>query len=552
MADTAEQIPILIKLKQNIWQMDVYRRSTIQNVKNQIAKQLGITASHRLIFAGIILDNTKCVKDYNSIVPKSLVHIYIDPPKPVDPPTNTHYLKWTHLEFVDWIISMDDGAYAQYEHRLRLLFAEENVNGSVLYLISKSDLKEWGIHDFADRSKIYNRLQKLVNQQQENRVSDTGEKQKDEKKLNRKRKRDDGDVDNGKPCKRRRLDSHRSKSSRRGTPSECQPNQIEMEVKKQLDELHKIQSVGQDGLPVDEERNHDDDGDEDEPEPNPFAMIKNQTHLDAASGKNLLRQRSEVSSDESDQQRNTYATLNSHRSKTPHASLEEDDRRRRAEDDRRRREEADRRRRAEDDRRRREEDDRRRRAEDDRRRREEDDRRRRAEDDRRRREEADRRRRAEDDRRRREEADRRRRAEDDRRRREEDDRRRRAAQSAPIINAGGNNIINVGGVVNANNANNNGGVNAGANANIKHHCSNTYYADILCCGRSMACRNLNYGTLRLYIRTDIIVSHCMGEENIAHSIGCKCGYNITCPANCGQQVYKDSAVRLRAHIYERH
>eukprot|EP01083_Nonionella_stella_P010343 29467_1 len=458
MADTAEQIPILIKLKQNIWQMDVYRRSTIQNVKNQIAKQLGITASHRLIFAGIILDNTKCVKDYNSIVPKSLVHIYIDPPKPVDPPTNTHYLKWTHLEFVDWIISMDDGAYAQYEHRLRLLFAEENVNGSVLYLISKSDLKEWGIHDFADRSKIYNRLQKLVNQQQENRVSDTGEKQKDEKKLNRKRKRDDGDVDNGKPCKRRRLDSHRSKSSRRGTPSECQPNQIEMEVKKQLDELHKIQSVGQDGLPVDEERNHDDDGDEDEPEPNPFAMIKNQTHLDAASGKNLLRQRSEVSSDESDQQRNTYATLNSHRSKTPHASLEE----------------------------------------------------------------------------------------------EEDDRRRRAAQSAPIINAGGNNIINVGGVVNANNANNNGGVNAGANANIKHHCSNTYYADILCCGRSMACRNLNYGTLRLYIRTDIIVSHCMGEENIAHSIGCKCGYNITCPANCGQQVYKDSAVRLRAHIYERH
>eukprot|EP01083_Nonionella_stella_P054256 143288_1 len=77
----------------------------------------------------------------------------------------SNYVEWTHSELVHWIISIDDGAYAQYEHGLRLLFAKENVNGAVISLISKSDLKDWGIHDFAHRSKIYKQIQKLINQQ---------------------------------------------------------------------------------------------------------------------------------------------------------------------------------------------------------------------------------------------------------------------------------------------------------------------------------------------------------------------------------------------------
>eukprot|EP01083_Nonionella_stella_P030686 84092_1 len=87
---------------------------------------------------------------------------------------------------------------------------------------------------------------------------------------------------------------HRRQDSnlfRCGTPSEWEPNQIvslEIEMKKQLEELHKIQSVGQDGVPMDDENAHEED--EDEPEPNPYAMSN---ALEAMSSKNLLRQKSD-------------------------------------------------------------------------------------------------------------------------------------------------------------------------------------------------------------------------------------------------------------------
>eukprot|EP01083_Nonionella_stella_P240322 840208_1 len=75
-----------------------------------------------------------------------------------------HYLQWSDSEVVDWIISIEDGKYAVYEENLRLLFASENVNGSVLSQISKQDLKDWGIKNFALRSSLHNQIQKLIAQ----------------------------------------------------------------------------------------------------------------------------------------------------------------------------------------------------------------------------------------------------------------------------------------------------------------------------------------------------------------------------------------------------
>eukprot|EP01083_Nonionella_stella_P254368 874145_1 len=76
-----------------------------------------------------------------------------------------NYLEWTPSQVVDWIISIQNGEYVQYEHDLRLLFAKESVNGAVLSEISKPDLKDWGIHNFSRRSNLYKQIQKLVNQQ---------------------------------------------------------------------------------------------------------------------------------------------------------------------------------------------------------------------------------------------------------------------------------------------------------------------------------------------------------------------------------------------------
>eukprot|EP01083_Nonionella_stella_P106808 308573_1 len=75
-----------------------------------------------------------------------------------------NYLEWTDLEVVDWITSIHDGVYVQYEENLRLLFAKESVSGAVLSEISKPDLKDWGIHNFSDRSNLYKQIQKLVKQ----------------------------------------------------------------------------------------------------------------------------------------------------------------------------------------------------------------------------------------------------------------------------------------------------------------------------------------------------------------------------------------------------
>eukprot|EP01083_Nonionella_stella_P191256 708055_1 len=75
----------------------------------------------------------------------------------------TTYLQWSDSEVVDWIVSIDGGQYAMYEEQLRLVFASEGVNGLALSEISKSDLKDWGIKSFMDRSNLYKQIQQLIN-----------------------------------------------------------------------------------------------------------------------------------------------------------------------------------------------------------------------------------------------------------------------------------------------------------------------------------------------------------------------------------------------------
>eukprot|EP01083_Nonionella_stella_P180727 645205_1 len=76
----------------------------------------------------------------------------------------SNYLEWTDVEVVDWISSIHDGAYAQYEQDLRVFFVKEGVNGAMLSEISKPDLKDWGIQSFSHRSNLYKDIQKLINQ----------------------------------------------------------------------------------------------------------------------------------------------------------------------------------------------------------------------------------------------------------------------------------------------------------------------------------------------------------------------------------------------------
>merc|ERR1712113_1352096 len=75
--------------------------------------------------------------------------------------------EWDSDEVVDWICSIEDGKYMKYEEGLRSAFREEEVNGSHLTAIGKSELRDWGIKSFSDRLGMEKQIQQLVAQQSE-------------------------------------------------------------------------------------------------------------------------------------------------------------------------------------------------------------------------------------------------------------------------------------------------------------------------------------------------------------------------------------------------
>ena len=81
--------------------------------------------------------------------------------KNIDP---KRFMDWTGDEFVDWICSLDEGKYMQYEDRLREAFENEAIDGSAIPDIEKNDWKGWGVQIFKDRTNIHKHAQALKNQ----------------------------------------------------------------------------------------------------------------------------------------------------------------------------------------------------------------------------------------------------------------------------------------------------------------------------------------------------------------------------------------------------
>ena len=73
-----------------------------------------------------------------------------------------NFMRWTSDEFVDWIVSLEVGKYNKYETQLRTVFKEEEVDGSVIATIEKSEWKEWGVTNYKDRMNLDKHLQSLV------------------------------------------------------------------------------------------------------------------------------------------------------------------------------------------------------------------------------------------------------------------------------------------------------------------------------------------------------------------------------------------------------
>ena len=80
----------------------------------------------------------------------------------IDP---SNYLEWSGDEFVDWICGLDDGAFKQYEQKLRIAFKEEDISGSVIPFIQKEDWKGLGIKNFMHRTRMQAHIEELKQNQ---------------------------------------------------------------------------------------------------------------------------------------------------------------------------------------------------------------------------------------------------------------------------------------------------------------------------------------------------------------------------------------------------
>eukprot|EP01084_Bolivina_argentea_P065099 118683_1 len=79
-----------------------------------------------------------------------------------------NYANWSSDQFIDWIISLENGKYEQYENNFRVIFKKEDVDGSVIDTIGKSEWKDWGVNNYKDRVKLDEHIKYLINKNKQN------------------------------------------------------------------------------------------------------------------------------------------------------------------------------------------------------------------------------------------------------------------------------------------------------------------------------------------------------------------------------------------------
>ena len=80
----------------------------------------------------------------------------------------TRYLEWNDEEIVNWIVSLEDGRFNEYEQKLRQIFATEELKGEYLSMITENNLKDWGLVNFGKRKALFKAIQDLTSQNIEN------------------------------------------------------------------------------------------------------------------------------------------------------------------------------------------------------------------------------------------------------------------------------------------------------------------------------------------------------------------------------------------------
>ena len=72
------------------------------------------------------------------------------------------YSEWTHLDILNWILSVEDGLFVPYMDTLSKSFSEEHVNGSHLNDLDKADNKSLGVKDFEHKQLLFKHIKILI------------------------------------------------------------------------------------------------------------------------------------------------------------------------------------------------------------------------------------------------------------------------------------------------------------------------------------------------------------------------------------------------------
>ena len=79
-----------------------------------------------------------------------------------DSPNVLDYESWNNSDILSWIISLDHGKFKKYKDILSKNLSEEEVMGVDLKRVKESHLKAWGVNNFNERTKLFDKIQDLM------------------------------------------------------------------------------------------------------------------------------------------------------------------------------------------------------------------------------------------------------------------------------------------------------------------------------------------------------------------------------------------------------
>ena len=74
-----------------------------------------------------------------------------------------NHSEWDHNDILTWILSLENGLFAQYKGSLEQSLKEGKINGNILKEIEPIYIKAWGIKEFKHQKKLYEHIQTLTN-----------------------------------------------------------------------------------------------------------------------------------------------------------------------------------------------------------------------------------------------------------------------------------------------------------------------------------------------------------------------------------------------------